>query len=113
MSSRGFGSGRAFWAVRVEGKSGFTLGVESDKANHRLTLSTDRGYRAVAYNGLKYPSPTPPPVCLQLKCRPQTVGVFLDYEQGFLSFYNVTNQRHIYSFTECAFTGDAFPFIAV
>ncbi|KAG7221439.1 hypothetical protein INR49_017208 [Caranx melampygus] len=48
-----------------------------------------------------------PPVSLSLKQKPQKVGVFVDYEEGLVSFYDVTAQSHIYSFTGCSF-GDGW-----
>ncbi|KAM9425360.1 E3 ubiquitin-protein ligase TRIM21-like [Pholidichthys leucotaenia] len=43
-------------------------------------------------------------VCLPLQSLPEKVGVFVDYEEGLVSFYNVDSPALIYSFTGCSFS---------
>ncbi|TNN25962.1 E3 ubiquitin-protein ligase TRIM21 [Liparis tanakae] len=42
--------------------------------------------------------------------RPQKVGVFVDYEKGLVSFYDVKAAALIYSFTGCSFKEKLLPF---
>ncbi|KAK9516140.1 hypothetical protein VZT92_024093 [Zoarces viviparus] len=42
--------------------------------------------------------------------QPQKVGVFVDYEEGLVSFYDVDAAALIYSFTGCSFTEKLYPF---
>ncbi|XP_055012320.1 uncharacterized protein LOC110153848 isoform X2 [Boleophthalmus pectinirostris] len=108
-------SGRAYWEVQVGAKSGWDLGVASVKANRKgkLTLSPDGGYWVlVHFEGDKYAALTAPPFSVELKNKPQKVGVFLDYEEGLVSFYDVTNQTHIYSFTNCSFDDGMLPYFS-
>ncbi|KAK9536940.1 hypothetical protein VZT92_006684 [Zoarces viviparus] len=49
-------------------------------------------------------------VLLSLKSRPQKVGVFVDYEEGLVSFYDVKSAALIYSFTGCCFTEKLYPY---
>ncbi|RXN24630.1 E3 ubiquitin- ligase TRIM39-like protein [Labeo rohita] len=42
---------------------------------------------------------TDSPVSLSLRVKPQWVGVFVDYEEGLVSFYDVESSSHIYSYT--------------
>ncbi|KAK9516158.1 hypothetical protein VZT92_024111 [Zoarces viviparus] len=51
-------------------------------------------------------------VRLSLKSRPQKVGVFVDYEEGLVSFYDVDAAALIYSFTGCCFTEKLYPFFS-
>ena len=51
-------------------------------------------------------------VCLSLKSQPEKVGVFVDYEEGLVSFYDVDAAALIYSFTGCSFTEKLFPFFS-
>ncbi|KAM7377831.1 hypothetical protein PAMA_012974 [Pampus argenteus] len=46
----------------------------------------------------------------EVQSRPQKVGVFVDYEEGLVSFYDVDAAALIYSFTGCNFTGKLYPF---
>ncbi|CAB1416873.1 unnamed protein product [Pleuronectes platessa] len=55
---------------------------------------------------------TAPRVRLSLRDTPQKVGVFVDYEEGLLSFYDTIAQSHIHSFTECLFGGEIFPYFS-
>ncbi|KAK7888891.1 hypothetical protein WMY93_024451 [Mugilogobius chulae] len=47
-----------------------------------------------------------------VKSAPQIVGVFVDYEQGLVSFYDVETAEHLYSFTNCAFSGKLYAFFS-
>ncbi|KAI3375691.1 hypothetical protein L3Q82_003997 [Scortum barcoo] len=108
-------SGKSYWEVEVGNKTGWDLGVARRSANRKgeLTLNPDNGYWAtVHYEDDKYAALSTPPVCLPLAVKPQKVGVFVDYEEGLVSFYNVTAQSHIYSFTECSFNDEIFPYFS-
>lgn len=107
--------GKSYWEVEVSNKTGWDLGVARGNANRKgkLTLNPDNGYWiTVHFEGKKYAAMTAPPVQLSLKEKPQKVGVFVDYEEGLVSFYDVTTQSHIYSFTECLFGGEIFPYFS-
>ncbi|XP_025761820.1 uncharacterized protein LOC106098990 [Oreochromis niloticus] len=108
-------SGRAYWEVEVRNKTGWDLGVARCDANRKgkLSINPDNGYWAtVHYEDQKYAALTTPPMSLSLKGKPQKVGVFVDYEEGLVSFYDVTSQSHIYSFTECSFGGEILPYFS-
>ncbi|XP_074479877.1 uncharacterized protein LOC141760720 isoform X4 [Sebastes fasciatus] len=108
-------SGKFYWEVEVTKKTGWDLGVAGCDANRRgkLSLNPDNGYWVIVhYKGEKYAALTEPPVPLPLKEKAQTVGVFVDYEEGLVSFYDVTAQSHIYSFTECSFSKKIFPYFS-
>lgn len=108
-------SGKSYWEVEVSNKSGWDLGVARGDASRKghLVLNPTNGYWAtVHYEGEKYAALTAPPHVLSLKEKPRKVGVFVDYEEGLVSFYDVTAQSHIYSFADCAFTGEIFPYFS-
>ena len=108
-------SGKSYWEVAVSNKTGWDLGVARDNANRkgRLSLNPDHGYWAIVhYEDKKYAALTAPPVRLSLKEKPKKVGVFVDYEEGLVSFYDVTAQSHIYSFTECSFNTKIVPYFS-
>ncbi|XP_026208533.1 E3 ubiquitin-protein ligase TRIM39-like [Anabas testudineus] len=108
-------TGKSYWEVDVSNKTGWDLGVARGNANRKgiLSLNPDNGYWVtVHYEDKHYAALTAPPVSLDLKEKPQKVGVFVDYEEGLVSFYNVTSQSHIYSFTECLFSDEIFPYFS-
>uniref|UniRef100_A0A3Q1FEK9 B30.2/SPRY domain-containing protein n=1 Tax=Acanthochromis polyacanthus TaxID=80966 RepID=A0A3Q1FEK9_9TELE len=110
-----FTSGKSYWEVEVTNKTGWDLGVARGNANRKgkLTLNPDNGYWVtVHYEDRKYAALTTPPVSLPLKEKAEKVGVFVDYEEGLVSFYDVTTQSHIYSFTECSFSEPIFPYFS-
>ncbi|KAK9516216.1 hypothetical protein VZT92_024159 [Zoarces viviparus] len=63
-------------------------------------------------NENEYKARDDPPVLLSLKSRPQKVGVFVDYEEGLVSFFDVDAAALIYSFTGCCFTEKLYPFFS-
>lgn len=108
-------SGKSYWEVEVSNKIGWDIGVARADANRKgpLVLNPENGYWAtVHYEGEKYAALTAPPRLLPLKQKPKKVGVFVDYEEGLVSFYDVTAQSHIYSFTQCSFGGPIFPYFS-
>ncbi|TWW63498.1 E3 ubiquitin-protein ligase TRIM39-like isoform X1 [Takifugu flavidus] len=108
-------SGKSYWEVEVSNKSGWDLGVARGNASRKghLVLNPENGYWAtVHYEGEKYAALTAPPLLLSLKEKPRKVGVFVDYEEGLVSFYDVMAKTHIYSFTQCSFGGKIFPYFS-
>lgn len=108
-------SGKSYWEVEVTNKTGWDLGVarRDAKRKGKLKLSPENGYWVtVHYEDDKYAALTAPPVSISLTEKPKKVGVFVDYEEGLVSFYDVTAQSHIYSFTECSFSDEISPYFS-
>uniref|UniRef100_A0A3Q3FP92 RING-type domain-containing protein n=1 Tax=Labrus bergylta TaxID=56723 RepID=A0A3Q3FP92_9LABR len=87
--------------VYVLGKQSFSSGrfyfeVQSINRKGEITVSPEKAL-------------DDPSVRLSLKCRPEKVRVFVDYEEGLVSFYDVGAAALIYSFTDCSFTEKLFP----
>ncbi|XP_049337921.1 E3 ubiquitin-protein ligase TRIM39-like [Astyanax mexicanus] len=112
LGKEGFSSGRFYYEVQVRGKTEWTLGVtrESSNRKERFTMSPQNGYwRILLKNETEYEPGESPHVLLWLKQAPRKVGVFVDYEEGLISFYDVEVRSHIYSFTAQAFTEKLYP----
>ncbi len=112
LGKEGFSSGRCYFEVQVKGKTGWDLGVARESINRKgvITASPSDGYWTVILrNGDEYKAGASPPVSLSLRVKPQRVGVFVDYEEGLVSFYDVESSSHIYSFTAQSFTEKLFP----
>ncbi len=112
LGKKGFSSGRCYFEVQVKGKTGWYVGVVRESINRKgqITLSPSNGYWTVCLrNGDEYKACDDPSVSLSLRVKPQRVGVFVDYEEGLVSFYDVESSSHIYSFTAQSFTEKLFP----
>uniref|UniRef100_A0A4W5PED2 Bloodthirsty-related gene family, member 2 n=1 Tax=Hucho hucho TaxID=62062 RepID=A0A4W5PED2_9TELE len=115
LGKKGFSSGRFYYEVNVTGKTEWNLGVARESINRKgtVTLSPDNGRWAVILrDGSKYIACAPTRVPLYLREKPQKVGVFVDYEGGQVSFYDVEARSHIYSFTGCTFTEKLYPYFS-
>ncbi|XP_049337893.1 E3 ubiquitin-protein ligase TRIM39 [Astyanax mexicanus] len=115
LGKEGFSSGRFYYEVQVRGNTEWDLGVtrESSERNGYINLNPDNGYWTVCLrNKTEYEALDCPSVLLSLKQAPQKVGVFVDYEEGLISFYDVEVRSHIYSFTGQTFTEKLYPFFS-
>ncbi|XP_055761877.1 zinc finger protein RFP-like isoform X1 [Salvelinus fontinalis] len=113
LGKEGFSSGRFYYKVNVQVKTMWTLGVARESINRKgnITKSPLNGYWTVVLRDeSKYSACTFPSVSLYLRENPQKVGVFVDYEEGQVSFYDAEARSHIYSFTGCTFTEKVYPF---
>ncbi|KAL7875469.1 hypothetical protein AOLI_G00104320, partial [Acnodon oligacanthus] len=114
LGKEGFSSGRVYYEVQVRGKTEWDFGVtESTNRKGEIRLSPEDGYWTMwLTNETKYVALDSPPVPLSLKQAPQKVGVFVDYEEGLVSFYDVKSRSHIYSFTGQSFTEKLYPYFS-
>ncbi|MPV02320.1 hypothetical protein FVA96_24290, partial [Escherichia coli] len=113
LGKQSFSSGRFYYEVQVKGKTEWGLGVVRESINRKgsISLSPQDGYWTIFLrNENKYSAFAGPSVDLSLESRPEKVGVFVDYEEGVVSFYDVEAAALIYSFTGCSFTEKLFPF---
>uniref|UniRef100_A0A8C1PEL4 E3 ubiquitin-protein ligase TRIM39-like n=1 Tax=Cyprinus carpio TaxID=7962 RepID=A0A8C1PEL4_CYPCA len=113
LGKEGFLSGRFYFEVQVMKKTEWYLGVarESVTRKGRIILKPQNGYWVILLrNGNEYKALEDSPVLLSLKVKPQKVGVFVDYEEGLVSFYDVESRSHIYSFTGQTFNGKLYPY---
>ena len=109
---QGFSTGRHYWDVVVGAKTAWDLGVARESINRKgkVTLCPDDGYWSICLRkGSEYRACAGQAVVLHPRQRPLTVGVFVDYEEGTVSFYDAAARSHIYSFTGCRFTEPLFP----
>ncbi|XP_023266937.1 E3 ubiquitin-protein ligase TRIM39-like [Seriola lalandi dorsalis] len=115
LGKQSFSSGRFYFEVQVKGKTDWDLGVARESINRKgeITLSPQNGYWTILLrNGNEYIACISPSVRLSLKSQPEKVGVFVDHEEGLVSFYDVAAAALIYSFTGCSFTEKLYPFFS-
>ncbi|XP_029111930.1 zinc-binding protein A33-like [Scleropages formosus] len=115
LGKEGFSSGRHYWEVQVGDKTEWDLGVARESINRKggITLSPNNGYWTIwLRNGNEYDALTNPIPFLHMSVKPQKVGVYVDYEEGQVSFYSVEDKHHIYTFTGYKFTEKLYPFFS-
>ncbi|XP_033982685.1 zinc finger protein RFP-like [Trematomus bernacchii] len=113
LAKQSFFSGRFYYEVRVKGKTKWDLGVARESINRKGIISgtPEDGYWAIVLrNENEYQALADPPVRLSLKSQPEKVGVFVDYEESLVSFYDVDAAALIYSFTGCYFKDKLYPY---
>ncbi|XP_037376938.1 E3 ubiquitin-protein ligase TRIM38-like [Talpa occidentalis] len=111
-----FASGRHYFEVDVGAGSEWALGVclgnvqrfwdhvpEPQSGFWAIRLCQKNYYMAL----------TSPPTSLTLRERPLLVGVFLDFEAGHVSFYNMNTGSHIFTFPRASFSGTLRPYFQV
>uniref|UniRef100_A0A3Q2NSM0 E3 ubiquitin-protein ligase TRIM39-like n=1 Tax=Fundulus heteroclitus TaxID=8078 RepID=A0A3Q2NSM0_FUNHE len=115
VGKKGFLSGRIYFQVAVGNKTFWDLGVVRESINRKgmITSTPDNGYWTVRLrNGNEYRALDSPSKLLHLQHKPKTVGVFVDYEEGTVSFFDVDARSHIHTFTGCLFSERIFPFFS-
>ncbi|XP_049338752.1 zinc-binding protein A33-like [Astyanax mexicanus] len=114
LGQEGF-SGRFYYEVQVRGKIEWSLGVVKESVDRKgeIILAPQNGFWIlIMRNGNKYTACAEHPDSLTLREKPQKVGVFVDYEEGQVSFYDVEARSHIYSYNGQSFTGNLYPFFS-
>uniref|UniRef100_A0A672Z6P0 Bloodthirsty-related gene family, member 2 n=1 Tax=Sphaeramia orbicularis TaxID=375764 RepID=A0A672Z6P0_9TELE len=110
-----FSSGRSYFEVQVKDKTKWTVGVARESIDRKGTipLSPAHGFWTIwLRNGDQYEALDEADVHLRLTSSPQKVGVFVDYEEGVVSFYDADSADLIYSFIGCCFTDRLRPFFS-
>ncbi|XP_065138904.1 zinc-binding protein A33-like [Paramisgurnus dabryanus] len=113
IGKQGFSSGRFYYEVQVKENTAWTLGVARESVNRKemTRLTPVNGFWTVTLRNVnEYKACADPDVSLCLCVSPQKVGVFVDYEEGLVSFYDVESRSHIYSFTGQSFNEKLYPY---
>uniref|UniRef100_A0A3P9L873 Uncharacterized protein n=1 Tax=Oryzias latipes TaxID=8090 RepID=A0A3P9L873_ORYLA len=112
LGTKGFSSGRHYWEVQVGMRNIWDVGVAAETADRsgRAALKKENGFFAIGKRGFDYQVHGTPYKVLHLCPRPRNLGVYLDYEEGRVSFYDVGEKQHIHSFLGVEFTGKLFPY---
>ncbi|XP_067227318.1 E3 ubiquitin-protein ligase TRIM39-like isoform X5 [Chanodichthys erythropterus] len=115
LAKEGFSSGRFYYEVQVKRKTQWELGVARESINRKENTdkSPVNGYWTVTqWTENNYAAYDSKFVSLSLRVKPEKVGVFVDYEEGLVSFYDVDSRSHIYSFTGQTFTEKLYPYFS-
>uniref|UniRef100_A0A8C8RDI1 E3 ubiquitin-protein ligase TRIM39-like n=1 Tax=Pelusios castaneus TaxID=367368 RepID=A0A8C8RDI1_9SAUR len=111
LGTQGMMGGKCYWEVEVGDKTEWALGIcrESVSRTGNMILTPGNGYWAMGLRGGEYRTCTFHSTTLPVSIRPTRVGIFLDYVAGELSFYNVTDRSHLFTFTD-TFSGTLRPY---
>ncbi|XP_052019996.1 butyrophilin subfamily 3 member A2-like [Apodemus sylvaticus] len=118
LGSEGVSSGRYYWEVKLTNMEGskWILGVcrkGVDRKNFYFE-SPDRGFWTVGQSSSGYWAYIDSGrASLSIRQAPQSLGVFVDYTEGDISFYNMSDMSHIFSFHEDSFSGTLFPYFRI
>lgn len=96
FGSVGFASGRHCWEVEVGLKIDWEVGVARETVSRRqmTSLTKEEWCFAIGKRGANYSIRSNPSVTLHLSPGPTHVGVYLDYDNGTLSFYDIQTRAH-------------------
>ncbi|XP_033622493.1 butyrophilin subfamily 1 member A1-like [Fukomys damarensis] len=112
LGKEAISSGRCYWEVEVKNSTAWDLGVcRTDVMRKEKTyIKPEDGFWAIRLYKNEYWALTSPETQLTLRKRPSVVCIFLDYEGGCISFYNMTDKSHMYTFSQGSFSGSLRPF---
>ncbi|XP_059930058.1 zinc finger protein RFP-like [Gadus macrocephalus] len=115
LTRQSFSSGRFYFEVQVKDNTDWWLGVARESIDRKGgTWGTpETGNWTLWYSMAGLVFRDNPSVRLPLRAELQKVGVFVDYDEGLVSFYDVEARVHIYSATGCTFTEPLYPFLYV
>ncbi|XP_036928131.1 E3 ubiquitin-protein ligase TRIM39-like [Acanthopagrus latus] len=104
-------AGRFYFEVQVKGKTCWVIGVANELINRKGPLNIDpqNGYWTLGLRKENEYYATAGR--LDLKSQPEKVGVFVDYEEGLVLFYDVDAASLIHALTDCCFTERLLPFL--
>ncbi|KAK3537970.1 hypothetical protein QTP70_024797, partial [Hemibagrus guttatus] len=92
-------AGRFYYEVQVSGKTKWDLAVVRESVNRKGKIDSFKpevGFWTSLRNKNKYTARDDPCVSLSLREKPQKVGVFVDYEEGLVSFYDVEARKIVF-----------------
>ncbi|XP_030053407.1 butyrophilin subfamily 2 member A2-like [Microcaecilia unicolor] len=113
LGCQSFTSGRHYWEVQVEDTSFWMLGVCKDSVKRKGggNAYLGDGYWTVKLCNSEYSTFPSLQILPSLRERPQAVGIFLDYEAGQVSLYNLNDKSLLHTFTS-TFTETLRPFFS-
>ncbi|CAL8339840.1 unnamed protein product [Merluccius merluccius] len=114
VTKQSFSSGRFYFEVQVKDKPTWWLGVARESINRKdnVRFTPEKGFWTIHfYNDKLVFRDTLDDVHLPLREELQRVGVFVDYDEGLVSFYDVEARVHMYSATGCTFSEPLYPIL--
>ncbi|XP_073684764.1 uncharacterized protein [Garra rufa] len=110
----GYTAGRHYWEVEFANNGYWKVGVTtaSSRRRGRFPMNPSTGYWVLWRSTRQFFACTNPETALPVLLVPKRMGIYIDYEEGQISFYNAENKSHIYTFTK-HFREKLYPFFAL
>nr|XP_057921903.1 E3 ubiquitin-protein ligase TRIM39 [Doryrhamphus excisus] len=101
LAWEGYSRGRHYWEVDIANNGYWRLGLTTvnSKRHGRFPMNPKTGYWCLWRSTHQFYACTKPETPLPVALVPRRMGVYLDYEEGQISFYNAETKSHIYTFT--------------
>ncbi|XP_062859675.1 zinc-binding protein A33 [Trichomycterus rosablanca] len=98
---QGYMKGRCYWEVNLVNNGYWRVGLTTagSMRQGRFPLKPSSGYWTLWKSTRQFYACTDPETTLPLTLVPKKMGIYIDYEEGQISFYNVENKSHIFTFT--------------
>lgn len=111
LATQGFSSGRCCWLVKVNDSERWAVGVtnQSTRRKGAVRLDPEEGFWSIGLlDGQNYAHTFPEMTTLS-KEKLNRIKIYLDYEGGWLSFFNADTMARLYTFT-ASFHEKIYPF---
>ncbi|XP_027976394.1 butyrophilin-like protein 1 [Eumetopias jubatus] len=114
LGQEGVTSGHCYWVVEIRNgdRSEWCLGIcrRDVERTYCYQECPERGFWAVGVYLQNYCAYSNSVIPLSCRQAPHRVGVFLDLKEGDVSFYNMTDGSHMFSFPLASSSGALFPY---
>ncbi|KAM6908943.1 uncharacterized protein FYW49_012808 [Xenentodon cancila] len=109
----GYISGRHYWEVDITNNGYWRIGMTTadSKRQGNFPMTPKKGYWILWRSTHNFYACSKPEMELPISLVPRRMGIYLDYEEGQISFYNAETKSHIYTFTG-NFKGKLYPLFA-
>nr|XP_046235982.1 nuclear factor 7, brain [Scatophagus argus] len=109
----GYSKGRHYWEVDIAKNGCWRVGVTTSDSQRsgRFPMTPKQGYWVLWRSTNRFYACTKPETPLPVGLVPRCIGIYLDYEEGQISFYDAQTKSHIYTFTG-SFKGKLYPLFA-
>ncbi|XP_051974262.1 zinc-binding protein A33 [Xyrauchen texanus] len=113
LGCEGLSSGRHYWEVDIANKGYWRIGLTtaSSKRHGRFPMNPSEGFWTIWRSTRQFYACTIPETEIPMPLVPRKLGVYLDYEEGQVSFYNVDTRSHIFTFAT-SFREKLYPLFA-
>uniref|UniRef100_A0A3Q3W9I8 Tripartite motif containing 47 n=1 Tax=Mola mola TaxID=94237 RepID=A0A3Q3W9I8_MOLML len=113
LATAQYSSGQHYWEVDVKDKGVWYLGVTTEGSNRKgfVSLAPSEGYWSICLQDRLYANGEHGRIPVADYWNSPRVGVYLDYDNGRLSFYDAVTMKRLYLFDTC-FDEPVYPFFS-